>query len=63
MIYVTCTRKFVSPSEVGQQWVFPTIADAENDLGLFFVHNNCTVREGSQPCGYKGCDYCDPVTE
>ena len=61
MVYVTCVRIFVDPSEVGQQWVFPTLADAEHALGWHFVHNHCTTRSGNEPCGYSGCSYCDPI--
>ncbi len=45
MVRVTCVLVFVDPREVGEEWVFESIEQAEAELGWFYVHNVCEVEQ------------------
>lgn len=48
MVRVSCVRKFVDASEVGQFWDFATEQDARRVLGDYFVGNHCQIERRRQ---------------
>jgi hypothetical protein len=44
MLKIIQVRQFVWKSEIGRGWIYPTLEEAEKELGWFFLHNFCEYK-------------------